>query len=149
MKTLIRAKSDARRIIAGPDAASGGYAGHVCFRRDCPLKLGRPAVGGEAAPCPPGPLVDREHLRVSYRGRTSEELAVCEFGIVSMLLKAYPQPASRSALCTTLRCGAGGEQADLNLNVRVSRLKRKLPPLLARCIQSVRGCGYRIALPSA
>lgn len=101
---------------------------------------------------PRGRAVDLGRLRVDPARRTATldgvdlDLTTAELDLLYELAKRAGEVLDRDALSLALR-GVPWDGVDRSIDLRVSRLRRKLGPDAAEILKSVRGAGY-LLVPS-
>jgi two-component system response regulator RstA len=101
---------------------------------------------------PRGRAIDLGRLRVDPARRTATldgldlDLTTAELDLLYELAKRAGEVLDRDALSLALR-GAPWDGVDRSIDLRVSRLRRKLGPDAADILKSVRGTGY-LLVPS-
>ena len=101
---------------------------------------------------PRGRAIDLGRLRVDPARRTATldgldlDLTTAELDLLYELAKRAGEVLDRDALSLALR-GAPWDGVDRSIDLRVSRLRRKLGPDAADILKSVRGAGY-LLVPS-
>ncbi len=111
----------------------GEYAGESVSREDAIVRRGL--------------VLDLRRMRVMYGGAV-QALTVTEMELMHLLLEAHERPLSRAELLTAVWSDTSFVD-DNTLTVNIARLRAKLALLgLAEAIQTIRGHGYRLSLPS-